>query len=62
MKLISRRELINHIYDDYITEEKTIGDCIEDCHTFTVDEDRLCEICKSKDCEGCPLIKEMVEE
>ena len=59
MKLIRKRDLINHIYDDYITGEKTIGDCIEDCHTFTVDEDRLCEICKSS-CEGCPLRKDEV--
>ena len=61
MKLIRKRDLINHIYDDYITGEKTIGECIEECHTYNIDEERLCEICKSKDCEGCPM-KKVVSE
>ena len=40
MKLIRKKDIINHIYDDYIAGDKTIGECIEECEIHEIKEMR----------------------
>lgn len=59
MKLIRKRELTHRLSNEYLDGDMTIGECIDSCYTYDIDEEKICLICKHpKDCEDCPIYEE----
>ena len=59
MKCIRIRDLVYHLSNEYLNGEMTIGECIDACHVYEVDETKICRACTTPDnCENCPIGEE----